>query len=199
MSALIRLAADTDAPAVQAIYAPYVRDTVISFELDVPTITEMRERIVRTLALMPWLVCEDSKHEVVGYVYASKHRERAAYQWSVDVTAYVHPRLHRSGVGRGLYTSLFALLRLQEFYTAYAGIALPNAASVGLHTALGFQPVGIYRGVGYKLGKWHDVSWWSLALQPLPPEPSAPRPLKDVMQHPDWQSALNAGIPLIRV
>lgn len=196
---LIRLANDADAEALQAIYAPYVLNTAISFELEPPTVDEMRERVRKYLILFPWLVCEDRQGEIAGYVYASKHRERAAYQWSVDVTAYVHPRAQRSGIARGLYTSLFALLRLQGFYNAYAGIALPNDASVGAHRAVGFQAVGVYKNVGYKLGKWHDVSWWSLALQPPQATPTPPKPLEEVLDHREREVALNAGLQLIRL
>src|SRR4029079_16629726 len=110
---------------------------------------------------------------------ASKHRERAAYQWSVDVSVYIHERARRQGVGRALYTSLFALLRLQGFYSAHAGISLPNRASVGLHEALVFQPVGVYRSVGYKRGAWHDVGWWQLALRERTGTPDPPRSLAD--------------------
>jgi L-amino acid N-acyltransferase YncA len=194
----IRLATEADAEAIQAIYAPYVQHTPISFELEPPSVEEMRERIRKTLALFPWLVCGNGQGRVVGYAYASRHRERAAYQWSVDAAVYVDPRAHRTGIGRGLYTSLFALLRLQGFFNVYAGIALPNEASVSLHTAVGFQPVGVYRAVGYKLGKWHDVSWWSLALQPSAAEPSPPRPLDGISQDSGWQTALNAGLSLVR-
>ena len=104
---------------------------------------------------------------------ASSHRTRAAYQWSVDVSVYVHERARRRGVGRALYGALFGILRQQGFYSAYAGIALPNPASVRLHESMGFQPVGVYRSVGYKLGAWRDVGWWHLALRPAI-EPPAP-------------------------
>lgn len=193
MSHRIRLAEPSDSAAIQAIYAPYVQNTVISFELNVPTIEDMRERIEKTLPVFPWLVLETQPGEIAGYAYASKHRERAAYQWSVDVTVYTAPTHHRMGVGRGLYTSLFAILRLQGYCNAYAGITLPNDASVGLHRALGFESIGVYQNVGYKLGKWHDVSWWGLTLQSAQDEPGSPRPLAAVCVHPEWQVALETG------
>ncbi len=199
MAAKIRLATEADAPAVQAIYAPYVQNTAISFERDSPDVETMRERIHKGLTAFPWLVCGTGAGDIAGYVYATKHRERAAYQWSVDVTVYIDPHFHRLGIGRGLYTSLFQLLRMQGFYHAYAGVTLPNDGSVGLHTALGFQPVGVYQGVGYKLGTWHDVSWWSLLLQPLPDKPAAPRPLPDILNEPEWQTALTVGLSLVRL
>ena len=176
-NAIIRPVEPEDAPAIAAIYAPSVTDSVISFELEPPDANEMARRIARTTATHPWLVCERER-EVAGYVYAGDHCTRAAYQWSTDVTVYIDARQHRCGIGRALYTSLLALLRQQGFYNAYAGITLPNAGSVGLHEALGFRPVGVYRQVGYKFGAWHDVGWWALDLQEKssvqPPAPRAP-------------------------
>ncbi|MCC6617177.1 MAG: N-acetyltransferase [Anaerolineae bacterium] len=195
----IRLATEADAHALQAIYAPYVQNTTVSFELTVPTVEEMAERIRKTLIMSPWLVCADEHDRVLGYAYASKHRERAAYQWSVDVSAYIDVPWKRTGMGRGLYTSLFALLRLQGYANAYAGIALPNEASIGLHTAMGFEAVGVYRGVGYKLGAWHDVSWWGLRLHYISDTPTVPRPLAEAAGLPGWPDALVSGLPLIRV
>lgn len=199
MSSLIRLATPQDAPAIQAIYAPFVQETAVSFEVDVPTIAEMAGRMEKGLTLFPWLVCERESGGVVGYVYASRHRERAAYQWGVDVTVYVHPEGRRGGVGRGLYTALFALLRLQGFYHAYAGIALPNVASVALHESLGFTPIGIYHQTGYKLGKWHDVGWWELVLQPHIENPLPPRRVETLLQHPEWDLSLRSGERLIHL
>jgi L-amino acid N-acyltransferase YncA len=192
MSASIRLAAARDAEALLAIYAPIVAETTISFELEPPTPEEMQRRIVATLPQYPWLVCE-SDGDVLGYAYASKHRERAAYQWSVDVSVYTHTRRRRSGVGRALYTSLFALLRLQGFYNAYAGITLPNQASVGVHEALGFRPLGVYTSVGYKLGGWHDVGWWQLALREHASAPRQPTPFAELPRDAAWDAALESG------
>ena len=193
MPAAIRLATAADAARIQAIYAHYVRETVVSFELEPPSVDEMAERLRKAHA---WLVCEAGQGIVAGYAYASKHRDRAAYQWSVDVTVYIDPAFHRKGVGRGLYTALFGLLRLQGYYNAYAGITQPNDGSVGLHTAMGFQPVGVYRGVGYKFGHWHDVVWLSLRLQPLSASPTAPRPIAAVHNTAEAQSALSIGATL---
>lgn len=160
----IRLAVADDAAQIAAIYAPIVRDTVISAEERPPSADEMRERIQKTLEWWPWLVA-DSGGMVLGYVYAGRHRERAAYRWSVDVTAYVAESSRRTGIARTLYASLFRLLAKQRYYRAYAGITLPNEASVALHRAVGFEPVGVYRGVAFKLGRWCDVSWWQRSLR----------------------------------
>jgi L-amino acid N-acyltransferase YncA len=170
---VIRLAGTPDAAGVQAVYAPLVRDTAVSFEVEPPSVAEVGRRIARTLARLPWLV-DERGGEVAGYAYAAEHRARAAYRWSVDVSVYVHPAARRAGVGRGLYAALLALLRAQGFANAHAGITLPNPASVALHEALGFAPVGVYRAVGFKSGAWHDVGWWQRRLSELavpPPEP----------------------------
>src|SRR5918996_222132 len=140
----IRLATERDAEEIASIYAPNVTDTIISFELEPPTADEMRLRIEATLERCPWLVCE-REGRVLGYAYADAHGSRAAYRWSVDVSVYVHEDARRMGLGRALYTSLFAALDLQGFYNAYAGATLPNPASVGLHEAVGFRPVGVCR------------------------------------------------------
>ena len=131
-------------------------------------------RIEATLQGLPWLVSLDDAGGVSGYAYAGRHRERAAYQWSVETTVYVGEGSRGKGVGRALYSALFEELVRLGYYQAFAGITLPNAASVALHEGLGFAPIGIYRQVGHKLGRWHDVGWWQRPLQepvaaPLPP------------------------------
>ena len=152
-----------DAPAVQAIYAPYVADTTISFEEVPPDIMEVERRIAAIVPHYPYLVAEIDGR-VVGYAYASEHRTRAAYRTSVDVTVYVAPGAQRSGVARCLYSHLLPAVASLGYHAAFAGIALPNEASIGLHKAMGFELVGIYREVGRKFDAWHDVSWWQRLL-----------------------------------
>jgi|SRR5215471_1462742 len=164
MDTRIRCVDAADAPAVQAIYALFVTDTAISFETEVPDVAEIRRRIEAQTNRYPWLVFE-TDHRVVGYAYASAHRIRDAYRWSVDVSVYVIPEFHRRGIGRALYASLLDLLRRQGFVNAYAGIALPNESSVALHESLGFTPIGTYRAVGFKFDRWHDVLWLHLRLR----------------------------------
>lgn len=196
MTAHIRLTTQEDAAQVQSIYAPYVRDTYISFETQPPSVEEMRLRIGKILEKWPWLVCEQDGM-IIGFAYGSEHASRAAYQWSADVAVYVREGFHRSGIGRALYGILFPLLRLQGFFNAYAGVTLPNSGSVGLHEALGFQPVGIYRAVGYKLGAWRDVGWWHLPLQNAVAEPGPLVFLKEIQTHPEWNRIFASGAAVL--
>jgi phosphinothricin acetyltransferase len=170
-----------DAAACAAIYAPFVADTAVSFEEAAPDAHELAARIAAAHA---WLVCERDG-EVVGFAYGSRHRERAAYRWAADVSVYIDPAHQGQGVGRALYEALFERLRAQRLRIACAGITLPNPASVRLHESLGFEPVGVYRAIGWKAGAWHDVGWWQLRLLPQDdhagtpppePEPLPPRP-----------------------
>ena len=194
--------AKRDATACAAIYAPHVEHTVASFEIQAPSADEMAARIETAFA---WVIAED-QHGTLGYAYGSSHRERAAYRWAGDVAleidanhrpakvfrhtigtdsagdvaVYIGAEHHRRGVGRALYTELFKQLRELGLWTLCAGITLPNAASTGLHSAMGFEPVGIYRRIGWKRGAWHDVQWWQLDLRPdesgPPAEPAITAP-----------------------
>jgi phosphinothricin acetyltransferase len=174
---MVREARRADGEACAAIYAPSVRDSAISFEDLAPTAEDMSARIERTWRTHPWLV-DERDGAVVGYAYAAPHRTRAAYRWAADVAVYVADGSRRVGVARELYERLFELLRAQAVHVACAGVTLPNAASVGLHESLGFDPVGVYRRIGWKAGAWRDVGWWQLALLPQvdgpPPEPAGP-------------------------
>ena len=159
----IRSAGVKDAAAIQAIYAPIVERTAISFEDAPPAAAEIARRIVRTLEAYPYLVAERDG-QLLGFAYAGPHRARPAYRHSVDVTAYVAEAARRQGVGKALYDALLAALADAGYHAAFAGIALPNPASEALHKAVGFEPVGIYREVGFKFDRWHDVAWWQRLL-----------------------------------
>ncbi len=193
----IRFAAETDAGQILEIYTPLVTDTPISFEETTPSPVEMAGRIRRTLDRFPWLVC-DGSDGISGYAYATAFRQRSAYQWSVEVSAYVRTDSRRRGIARGLYTSLFEILRIQSFVNALAGIALPNEASVALHESLGFRVIGVYEDVGYKLDGWHDVGWWQLRLRDPDNPPAEPRVFAELRDSTAVMQALTAGEALIR-
>ena len=190
----IRLAREDDAGEIAAIYRPSVTEGATSFEVTPPDAAEMARRMRSVMAFAPWLVGSDDRPGagggLLGYAYASPHNERPSYQWSVNVTVYVHAAHHRRGVGRALYRTLFDLLRLQGFYVAHAGITLPNPGSVGLHESLGFRPVGIYPSVGWKLGAWRDVGWWHLPLQARPASPTPPLSHAQAQALPAWAALL---------
>ncbi|HEY7138003.1 MAG TPA: arsinothricin resistance N-acetyltransferase ArsN1 family B [Acidimicrobiia bacterium] len=166
-----------DAGGVHMIYAPAVASTPISFETEVPSVDEMAERIASTTVRFPWLVAE-LDGDVVGYAYAGPFNDRAAYRWSVATSVYVADAAQRRGVARMLYDALLPRVRTLGYVNAYAGIALPNEASVALHERFGFRRVAVFPAAGYKLGAWHDVGWWWLAL--VAPPPVAPRDVEPI-------------------
>lgn len=165
----IRQAAEADAPALLAIYAPFVEHTPVSFETVVPGVEEFVARIRKSLTAWQWLVAERDGR-VVGYAYGSSHRERAAYRWSVEVSAYIDPAYQRQGIGRALYNRLIDDLIASGYCTAFAGITTPNDASIGLHSAVGFEMIGVFRNIGWKFGRWHDVAWMQRRLRDRPLE-----------------------------
>ncbi|HEY3560822.1 MAG TPA: arsinothricin resistance N-acetyltransferase ArsN1 family B [Kribbella sp.] len=170
----VRDASAADAEACAAIYAPYVRGTAITFELEPPTVEEMAERIAKAQSTHAWLVLEDDG-QVVGYAYGGPMKPRPAYRWSCEVSVYVAPTHHRTGAGRTLYDALFARLTARGYRTAVAGVTLPNPASEALHKSLGFEPIGIYRNIGWKHDNWHDVAWSQRPLSQQPDPPEEPR------------------------
>jgi phosphinothricin acetyltransferase len=196
MAPVIRLASRGDAESVQAIYAPFCRATGVSFEIEPPSIDEMRKRIIRTLRLFPWLVAVEGQN-VVGYAYAGKHRERPGYRWSADVSVYVAEGYRRGGLGRALYTALIEILRVQGYYNALAGVTIPNDGSVGLHRAMGFEPIGTYRRIGFKCGEWHDVLWLQLELRKHESSPAEPIAFPSLRRSRELRVALDLGQSLL--
>jgi phosphinothricin acetyltransferase len=170
----VRLARVADADACAAIYAPYVTDTAISFELEPPSPAEMAVRIASALESHVWVVAEE-EGRVIGYAYGARLHMRGAYRWSCEVSVYVERGRGRNGVGRALYATLFERLAARGYLMAVAGMTLPNDASVGLHRAMGFEPVGVYRRIGYKRGGWHDVAWTQRSLDEPAEPPAEPR------------------------
>jgi phosphinothricin acetyltransferase len=175
--------------AIAAIYAPYVRESAISFEIEPPAAAMIAQRIASTVETHPWLVA-DCGDEVVGFAYAGKHRERAAYRWTVDVTVYVGAQMRHQGVGRALYLALLEILRQQGFRPAFAEIVLPNPGSVRLHETVGFKPLGVHKDVGFKLGRWHDIGYWRMGLADGTAQPVEPVPFATFRQAPEFAAAL---------
>jgi L-amino acid N-acyltransferase YncA len=158
VSVRVRDATEGDAVACASIYAPYVTDTAITFEYEPPTQADMAGRIAAAQRRHAWLVLEDDGR-VVGYAYGGPYKERAAYGWSCEVSVYLELGRRRAGGGRALYTALFERLAERGYRRAIAGMTLPNDASEGLHRALGFEPIGVQRRIGWKHDAWHDVAW----------------------------------------
>jgi phosphinothricin acetyltransferase len=171
----VRQASPADAPRCREIYAPYVEDTAISLEETPPSLVEFEQRMRDSLATHAWLVLEGPRG-VIGYAYGSPYRTRAAYRWACEVSVYVEQGRRRTGAGRQLYEALFDRLVDRGYLTALAGMTLPNPASEGLHRALGFEPVGTWRRVGWKFGAWHDVLWMQRHLAPGSEPPAEPGP-----------------------
>lgn len=163
----IRQATEADAPALLRIYAPYVESTAVSFETVVPSVEDFAARIAKSLSKWQHLVAERDG-DVAGYAYGSTHRERDAYRYSVEVSAYLDPRCHRQGIGSALYRRLFDDLIEKGYCTAFAGITVPNDASVGMHRSVGFEQIGVFRRIGWKFDRWHDVVWMQRTLRDRP-------------------------------
>ena len=170
---MIRIATTDDSESILKIYAPYIENTSYTFETEVPSIDSFKTRISSYLQNWPWLVCEIDG-VIAGYAYGARHRERVAYQWSIESSVYIHDDYQRRGVARALYTALIDILRLQGFRNLYAVINLPNDKSVSFHEKLGFEYFATYKNVGYKLGKWKNVGWWQLQLNEYSMEPEPP-------------------------
>jgi L-amino acid N-acyltransferase YncA len=173
----IRAARLDDAAAIASLYSSYVMESAVTFETEPVAAATIGERMRGGQALYPWLVSIDQDGSLLGYAYAARFRERAAYRFAVETTVYVDPHAQRRRIGTSLYSRLIEILTRQGFTQAIAAITLPNPSSVGLHEALGFMPAGVYRQVGYKLGAWHDVGLWQRPLAERANPPAEPRPL----------------------
>lgn len=194
MHPTIRIALPQDGADAARIYAPSVEGSAVSFEETAPSASDMAARIERLTRTHPWL-CAVSDDRVLGYAYASPHRDRPAYRWAVEVSAYVHPDARRQRLGASLYRALFEVLRIQRFAVAYAGITLPNDQSVGFHESMGFTHLATYDGIGWKLGAWRDVGWWQLRLTDNDASPPQdPIPFDTLRDDPRIQRALNDHI-----
>jgi L-amino acid N-acyltransferase YncA len=161
---MIRIARADDADAIHAIYAPSVTASAITFETELPGVEAMRQRIVNRLQHYPWLVWEEHGG-VLAYAYATRFRERAAYDWIAETSIYVHGEARRRGIARHLYGVLLEVMRFQGINQAVGVITLPGDVSVSMHEAMGFTPAGVWSKAGYKLGRWWDVGVWQKELQ----------------------------------
>lgn len=170
---VIRAATPHDAPAVAAIYEPYVTRSAISFEEDAPSADEMSARIADSHV---WLVAEDDGR-VLGYAYAAPFHRRPAYRWSVEVSIYLAEDARGQGIGAALLRNLLDRVRQMGFFNAFAGTTLPNTASIALFESFGFEKIAHQKSVGYKLGAWHDVGWWQLRMRDDAGPPDAITPL----------------------
>ena len=175
----IRPAVAADAKAIAEIYAPYVRETVISFEETPPDAAEIGRRMAETMRIYPWLVAEEDGR-IAGYAYAGRQSARAAYAWAAEATVYLHPDYQRRGLGRRLYQALFAVLKAQGVHSLMAIIALPNEASVALHRALGLEEIGVCREAGFKFGAWRDVMFMGTVIGARGSPHAPPRPFSEL-------------------
>jgi phosphinothricin acetyltransferase len=193
----IRLATEADCAAILDIYAPFIRNTVVTFEYDVPSLTDFRVRLANIIKQYPWLVCEiDGK--IVGYAYASRYSERRAYDWSTDASVYVHPDFQRHKIASALYDALFEILKIQGYYNVYAVITAANNTSQLFHEAFGFIPVGIFHHVGFKAGRWLDVKWMELTLNEPSDTPIDPKTVHEIKHYPEFAMVINKAVRMIR-
>jgi L-amino acid N-acyltransferase YncA len=185
----VRLATPDDGPGCAAIYAPYVTDTSISFELVPPDGVDMGARIARTIERTPWVVVEVDG-VVRAYAYGTRHRERPAYDRTVETAVYVDRQFVRLGLGRIAMRAVLAILRVQGTHLVVAGITLPNPGSVALHLELGFERIGGFEAIGWKHGNWHGVDWFALELGPREDDPAPLVPLPRLVGTPELEAAL---------
>ena len=169
----IRVATRNDAAGMLEIYAPFILNSGITQETDVPSVGDFQERILSTLEERPWLVCEING-QVAGYAYAGKHRDRKGYQWCTEPSVYISEKYFGVGMAESLYTALFEILKLQGYVNAYAVITLPNDRSIAFHKKFGFEYLTTYKKIGYKLGQWHDVGWMQYEVNPHRDDPEDP-------------------------
>ncbi len=186
----IRLITTDDAEAALNVYAPYVLHTGISFEYEVPTIEEFRQKIEKITSQYPWLVCE-CEGEIAGYAYGSTHRDRKGYQWSPEVMVYLSEKYHRRGIARMLYNALFEMLKMQGYYNLFAGVLVTNEKSVAFHRAMGFEDIGLFKNIGYKLGEWHTNLWLQYELQKPIPTPQEPIAIWEIINTDKFQEIMN--------
>ena len=179
MSGIIRVATRDDAAGMLEIYAPFILNSGITQETEVPSVEEFQKRIISNLEERPWLVCEIN-NLIAGYAYAGRHRERKGYQWCIEPSVYISDKYFGFGIANALYAALFDILKLQGYVNAYAVITLPNERSIAFHKKFGFEYLTTYKKIGYKLGQWHDVGWMQYEINPHRKDPMDPVKLSGI-------------------
>ena len=195
---VIRSANRQDTEKMLEIYAPYILNSTVSFETEVPTREELQRRISNNQAKLPWLVC-DIDNKLAGYAYAADHRLRQAYEVTKELSVYVHNDFRQCGVATALYISLMEILKAQGVSIVLAGITLPNSVSVSFHESMGFKPVGVYHNVGYKFGRYQDTGWWELILGTQNNNPLELVEINEIINTRTWTEAMEKGISKIRI
>lgn len=185
----IRITTPSDAEAVRDVYAPFVKETAVTFETELPSISQMAERVRSNLIKHLWLVCV-YKGTVIGYAYGGVHRPRESYRWATETSVYVKEEHRKKGIARALYVPLLKGLALQGYKTALGGITLPNIPSEKFHESMGFIFFARYDNIGFKLGQWHATGWWRLALGSTDEPPQEIKPISQFLEHPEWKQAV---------
>ena len=176
---MIRIATKDDAAGMLDLYIPFILNSGVTQETEVPSVEEFQKRINSNLAERPWLVCEID-NEIAGYAYAGKHRDRKGYQWCTEPSVYISEKYYGFGIANALYSALFDILRIQGYVNAYAVITLPNERSIAFHKRFGFDHLTVYKKIGYKLGQWHDVGWMQYQIEPHKLGPADPIKLPQI-------------------
>ncbi len=197
MNCIIRLATKSDVPAILEIYAPYVRNTAVSFEFDVPEIEEYNQRFLKFSKRFPWFVCEIDG-QLAGYAYAHQYAERQAYSWSAECSIYIDSQYHGRKIGRALYACLIKALEMQGFKSAVGIVTLPNEKSERLHAAFGFERVAALKNIGYKLGEWRDVAYFSKKIGDYESNPTLPKSIWQISDTPEFQALLQDAASLVQ-
>lgn len=174
-----RLANKEDTSEILEIYAPYIENTIVTFEYDIPSLKEFEKRIVRISEDYPYIVCE-LEGKIIGYAYAHKNMERAAYGWNVELSVYIHNKYLRYGIGRKLYSMIIEILKLQNIINVYGRVTSPNENSERFHENLGFKKLGVFHNTGYKFDRWIDVIWYEKAILPHMIPPGSVKSIKEI-------------------
>jgi L-amino acid N-acyltransferase YncA len=191
----IRFINSEDIPEVLEIYKPFITSTSITPEYLIPDLEDFSAKIKNIASDYPFLVCE-ANSKIVGYTYANKFRPAQGHQWSAETSIYISPNYQGNKVARPLYEYLFIILKLQNYINVFAGIVLPNKRSEVFHETLGFRDAGIFRAGIYKFEDWHDVKWVQLNLTGHIKNPPLPKPLKEVVGTPEFETLLKKQMKL---